>query len=80
MDLSAVIFVVLAVVNAVVAVYIYRLIPEFQMRFVIWMLVHTMYRVSQRGLEHLPAAARQWRMPASRRQARPAVEQAGRTI
>jgi 1-acyl-sn-glycerol-3-phosphate acyltransferase len=48
-------FVVLAVVNAVVAVYIYRLIPEFLMRFVIWMLVHTMYRVGQRGLEHLPA-------------------------
>ncbi len=48
-------FVVLAVVNAAVAVYIYTLIPEFLMRFVIWMLVHTIYRVRQRGLEHLPA-------------------------
>jgi len=48
-------FGVLAVVNAGVAVYIYTLIPEFLMRFVIWILVHTMYRVRQRGLEHLPA-------------------------
>jgi 1-acyl-sn-glycerol-3-phosphate acyltransferase len=44
-----------AVVNAVVAVYIFTVIPEFLMRFIIWLLVHTVYRVTQRGLEHLPA-------------------------
>jgi hypothetical protein len=48
-------FVVTAVVNAAVAAYIFTVIPEFLMRFIIWMLVHTVYRVRQRGLEHLPA-------------------------
>jgi 1-acyl-sn-glycerol-3-phosphate acyltransferase len=48
-------FGVLAVVNVAVAVYIYRLLPEFVMRFIVWLLVHTVYRMRQRGLEHLPA-------------------------
>ena len=48
------IFLVTALVNAAVAVYIYTLIPEFLMRFIIWMLVHTVYRMRQRGLEHVP--------------------------
>jgi 1-acyl-sn-glycerol-3-phosphate acyltransferase len=48
-------FGVLAVVNVAVAVHIYRLLPEFVMRFIVWLLVHTVYRMRQRGLEHLPA-------------------------
>src|SRR2546427_3291733 len=36
---------VTAVVNAAVAVYIYTLIPEFLMRFLVWLLVHTVYRM-----------------------------------
>jgi 1-acyl-sn-glycerol-3-phosphate acyltransferase len=48
-------FGILAVVNAAVAVYIYRLLPEFVMRFVVWLLMHTVYCMRQRGLEHLPA-------------------------
>jgi 1-acyl-sn-glycerol-3-phosphate acyltransferase len=47
-------FLLTALVNAGVAVYIYTLVPEFLMRFLIWMLVHTVYRVRQRGLEHVP--------------------------
>ena len=47
-------FLVTAVLNAVVAIYIYTLIPEFLMRFLIWMLVHTMYRVKESGLENVP--------------------------
>jgi 1-acyl-sn-glycerol-3-phosphate acyltransferase len=47
-------FLLTALVNAAVAVYIYTLIPEFLMRFLIWLLVHTVYRVRQRGLEHVP--------------------------
>ncbi len=49
-------FLVTALMNAAVAAYIFTVIPEFLMRFIIWMLVHTVYRVRQRGLEHLPAA------------------------
>src|SRR2546429_565381 len=45
---------VTAVVNAAVAVYIYTLIPEFLMRFLVWLLVHTIYRMRARGMENLP--------------------------
>ena len=48
------IFLFTAIVNACVAVYIYTLIPEFLMRFLIFLLVHTVYRVRQRGMEQLP--------------------------
>ncbi|MBL8435091.1 MAG: MFS transporter [Zoogloea sp.] len=47
-------FGVAAVMNAAVAVYIYRLVPEFLLRFVVWMLIHTVYRLRTRGLEHIP--------------------------
>jgi len=47
-------FLVTALLNAAVAAYIYTLVPEFLMRFVAWMLVHTMYRVERRGLDHVP--------------------------
>ncbi len=47
-------FLFTAVVNAAVAVYIYTLLPEFLMRFIIYMVVHIVYRVGHRGLEHLP--------------------------
>ena len=45
---------VTALLNAAVAVYIFTLIPEFLMRFLIWLLVHTVYRVRKRGLEYVP--------------------------
>jgi 1-acyl-sn-glycerol-3-phosphate acyltransferase len=48
-------FLVTAVMNAAVSIYIFTVIPEFLMRFIIWMLVHTIYRVQHRGLENLPA-------------------------
>lgn len=47
-------FLVTAALNAVVAVYIYTLIPEFLMRFVVWMLVHVIYRLRETGLEKIP--------------------------
>lgn len=42
-----------ALMNAVVAVYIYSLVPEFLLRFVCWLLVHTLYRLQKRGA-HFP--------------------------
>ena len=36
------------------AFYIFRLVPEFLMRFLVWLLVHTLYRVRATGLERLP--------------------------
>lgn len=47
-------FLVTSVLNAFVAVYIYTLVPEFLMRFIVWMLIHTMYRVRKEGLEQIP--------------------------
>ncbi len=47
-------FGVAAVCNAAVAIYIYSLVPEFLLRFVAWLLVHSVYRLRQSGLEHLP--------------------------
>lgn len=47
-------FIVLALLNAVVAVYIYTLLPEFMMRFLAWILVNTIYRIRPRGIENIP--------------------------
>ena len=47
-------FLIAAVLNAVIAVYIYTLIPEFFMRFVVWILVHLVYRVKTVNLDAIP--------------------------
>jgi hypothetical protein len=47
-------FLVTALMNAAVAMFIYGLVPEFLMRFLAWLLIHTMYRVRENGLEHIP--------------------------
>lgn len=47
-------FLVLAVMNLVVAGFIYSIIPEFFMRFLIWMITHTMYRVKHVDLKKIP--------------------------
>jgi 1-acyl-sn-glycerol-3-phosphate acyltransferase len=47
-------FLVVGLLNAAVAIYIYRLVPEFLMRFLAWVLVRTVYRVSTRGRDNIP--------------------------
>ena len=47
-------FLAVGIMNALVAAYIYTLVPEFLMRFVAWLLVHTVYRVQREGLENIP--------------------------
>jgi len=47
-------FILAAVLNAVVATYIYTLVPEFLMRFLSWVFVNIMYRIQVRGLENVP--------------------------
>lgn len=51
----AALFGVAAICNAAVAIYIYKLVPEFLLRFLVWMLVHTVYRLEKRGIENIPA-------------------------
>ena len=47
-------FGIAALVNALVAAYIYSLVPEFLLRFIAWLLIHSIYRLEQQGLEHIP--------------------------
>ncbi|WP_419812870.1 MFS transporter [Bacterioplanoides sp.] len=47
-------FLVLAILNLMVAAYVYAQVPEFVLRFFIWMLSHTLYRVSHKGLDNIP--------------------------
>ena len=47
-------FAVAAVFNAAVALFIYGLVPEFLLRFIIWMLIHTVYRLRVKELAELP--------------------------
>jgi 1-acyl-sn-glycerol-3-phosphate acyltransferase len=43
-----------AALNAVVAIYIYTLVPEFLLRFMAWLLVNVVYRLKARGVENIP--------------------------
>ncbi len=47
-------FLVLALINILVALYVYSQVTEFALRFMVWILSHTLYRVSKKGLEHIP--------------------------
>jgi len=47
-------YLVLAVLNALVAIYIFTLLPEFLMRFLVWILINMLYRVRPTGLENIP--------------------------
>ena len=47
-------FLATGLMNALVALYIYLLVPEFTMRFLAWLLVHTIYRVHKEGLDRIP--------------------------
>jgi 1-acyl-sn-glycerol-3-phosphate acyltransferase len=43
-----------ALLNACVALYIFTLVPEFLLRFIVWLLVHTVYRLRVSGEGHVP--------------------------
>jgi len=42
------------VFNIAVAVYIYSLVPEFLLRFLDWLLVHSIYRLRITGIDNIP--------------------------
>jgi 1-acyl-sn-glycerol-3-phosphate acyltransferase len=48
------VFGVMAILNGLVAVYIYSLIPEFSLRFVAYLLTHCLYRLKVIGEEKIP--------------------------
>lgn len=48
-------FLALAIGHALVAMWIFTVVPEFLMRFLSWVLVRTLYRLRARGIEeHVP--------------------------
>ncbi|WP_248807399.1 MFS transporter [Pseudomonas sp. MWU13-2100] len=47
-------FLVVSLMNIAVNAYIFKIVPEFSMRFMIWLLSHSMYRVEHRNLELIP--------------------------
>ena len=48
------IFLITALLNAAVAIYIYTLVPEFLMRFLSWILVNLLYRIEAEGIDNIP--------------------------
>ncbi|MBC3935871.1 MFS transporter [Undibacterium sp. CY7W] len=49
------IFMATAILNAIVVVYIFSLVPEFLMRFIAWLLIHTVYKVRTVNADSLPS-------------------------
>ena len=47
-------FLTLALMNAAVAIYIYTLVPEFLVRLLVWLLINTLYRVTEEDVSHIP--------------------------
>jgi 1-acyl-sn-glycerol-3-phosphate acyltransferase len=47
-------FLTIFLMNIAVNSYIFKIVPEFSMRFMIWLLSHSMYRVEHKGLESIP--------------------------
>ena len=47
-------FLVTALMNAAVAIYIFSLVPEFLMRFIAWCVVHTVYRIKLIDADRIP--------------------------
>ena len=47
-------FLFLAVANLLVTAFIFKRLPAFLARFVVWMVTHTMYRIRKQDLEQIP--------------------------
>ncbi|BET10420.1 MFS transporter [Pandoraea sputorum] len=47
-------YLVTGILNALVAVYLYTLLPEFLIRFVMWLMLHTIYRIEVKGADRIP--------------------------
>ncbi len=48
------IFLILAIMNAAISLYIYLLIPEFMYRLLCWLLANIVYRLKLTGEDHIP--------------------------
>ena len=46
---------VLIIMHIAVTTFIFKQVPVFIMRFLVWVLSHTLYRVTHENLHHIPA-------------------------
>ena len=49
------VFLITAIANAVVALYVFLLVPEYLLRFVAWGMTHFVYRFQVRGAAQIPS-------------------------
>lgn len=47
-------FLIMAIMNAAVTLFIFKLVPEFIMRLLIWLVIHFAYRVRKIDLDKIP--------------------------
>lgn len=47
-------FLVVGLMNLAVNTYIFKIVPEFTLRFMMWLLSHSIYKVSHKGLDNIP--------------------------
>lgn len=47
-------FMVTGLMNIAVNAYIFAIVPEFTLRFMMWLLSHSIYKVTHKGLENIP--------------------------
>ncbi|MES2662136.1 MAG: MFS transporter [Pseudomonadota bacterium] len=44
----------LAILNFFIAIYLFSFVPEFVLRFILWCLLHVVYRIKAKGFEKIP--------------------------
>lgn len=47
-------FVIVALLNAVVGLFIFKRVPEFTLQMIAWILMHTLYRIGKHDLDNIP--------------------------
>ncbi len=47
-------FIITALMNAAVALYVFVRVPDFIVRFGAWLMVHSLYRIGKHDLHHIP--------------------------
>lgn len=47
-------FLIVALLNTIVGVFIFNRVPEYTLQMVAWILMHTIYRIGKHDLDHIP--------------------------
>ena len=47
-------FIIVALLNAVVGLFIFRRVPEFTLQMMAWLMMHSIYRIGKHDLDNIP--------------------------